>query len=105
MGIDFDLQQLSDMIGAATKVAEINRESGIPQENFVMEEASEFTKAYMKFQRDKAIQDEIQSEAIDIATACLVYFIYSGMNLHHVMLHMEDKLNRAITRYMESGET
>ena len=53
-----------------SEVEKINRQHGIPQENFVMEESSEFAKEYLKLQRDKSIQDAVTSEAIDLLPRC-----------------------------------
>ena len=95
------IERLRDHVN---QVARINEQHGIPQENFVMEEASEFMKEYLKLQRDKSIQDSITSEAIDMFTALLVYFDRRGVNMWSVIEQADRKLERAITRYEETRE-
>ncbi|MCM1230282.1 MAG: hypothetical protein NC489_09115 [Ruminococcus flavefaciens] len=86
------------------QMAVVNREAGVPQENFVMEEASEFVQAYMKIQRDKDTEDHKIEEAMDIFSALLVFFTRYSIPMETVLAHVDRKVTRALDRYHKNGE-
>ena len=79
--------------------------SGLCQEDFVMEEASEFTKAVTKMHRHKGEMQDVIDEACDIMAATMVFFCRHHVNLDYVQNYCMGKWQRAIDRYKADGET
>lgn len=86
------------------RIAQINADAGVPQELYVMEEASEFIKAYTKLQRHKDMQEHMLEEAIDMVSALSVLFDKYQIPRSQVIEQVDAKVTRAIERYKESQE-
>lgn len=86
------------------RIAQINAAAGISQELYVMEEASEFIKAYTKLQRHKDEQAHMLEEAIDMVSALSVLFDKYQISWIQVIEQVDAKVTRAIERYEDSRE-
>lgn len=89
---------------AIREIAKINADSGVPQETFVSEEASEFIKEWMKILRHKGDEEKLRSEAMDMASALAVFFERKGISHEEVEAHMYNKIRRAIALNQATGE-
>lgn len=74
------------------------------QDDQVIEEAAEFTKEAIKFQRDKSSRAALHEECIDLVNACFNTLIQDGVPIYDVFETMMKKNQRAIDRFNENGE-
>lgn len=81
-----------------------NQDKFPPQDNQVIEEASEFAKEAMKFQRDKSSRAALHEECIDLINACFNTLVQDGVSIYDTFEIMMKKNQRAIDRFNKNGE-
>lgn len=85
-------------------ILNINRQAGISQTIYVMEECSELIKAITKRERHKGSDIEIIEEACDVIAATLILLRELGVEQNEIKSRALYKWNRSINRYEKDGE-
>lgn len=86
-------------------VNHITVESGLDQEDFVLEECAEFAKEVTKMRRHKGSITHVLEEANDILAALMVLFYRYDVQWSELEAYCAMKWQRAIDRYNDHGET
>lgn len=86
-------------------VNHITIESGLDQEDFVIEECAEFMKEVTKTRRHKGSTAHMLEEANDILAALMVLFHRYDVPWSKLEDYCTMKWQRAIDRYNDHGET
>ena len=104
MELNMDLNKMIRMCKAVHEIGGINFASGVPQANFVMEEAAEFIKARSKISRGKDTQEHLIEEVMDMVSAVFVLLDQENIPLDKLWDHIIFKCERAIERNRKDGE-
>lgn len=75
-----------------------------PQEEYIVEEISEFMKEHVKKNRGKSSKERLNEERADMIVAALNYLMWNGMTLYDIFSYGVEKTQRAIDRFNKNGE-
>lgn len=105
---DYDFGECVDEFIRASyhfhRLRELHPDKFRPQEEYIVEEISEFMKEYVKKNRGKGSKERLNEECADMIVAALNYLMWDGMTLRDIFGYATEKTQRAIDRFIKNGE-